>query len=340
MTSKEIVRANIRHQSPTRLAWDFYDSRYKDIAYMASPRIISAYGDEYSEWGDHPALSEKCHFDGETRIDVFGNILGRYGGRTKGECIKGALQDGWEGFDDYRFPTLDETWKGTIPEDARDKYILCGMPVGVFSVLRDVRRIDNALMDTVLEPEMVEAFLDKIVLLMIDCVRAAASSGADGIMFGDDWGTQTSSFISPASFRALFKPAYKRIADACDELDIDMLFHSCGCVAPLVDDMIEAGIDAFQFDQPELSGVEYWAEKYGKKACFYCPVDIQKILPTGDRRIIEEGAKRMADAFTKVGGGLIAKDYGGGPESWADIQVSPEWVDWARDVITANSDIR
>jgi len=43
----------------------------------------------------------------------------------------------------------------------------------------------------------------------------------------------------------------------------------------------------------------------------------------------------MVNNFKKCGGSLIAKDYG----SWQDLNVLPEWQQWARDVIIANAAI-
>ncbi|HML47351.1 MAG TPA: uroporphyrinogen decarboxylase family protein, partial [Clostridia bacterium] len=195
-----------------------------------------------------------------------------------------------------------------------------------------MRRMDNALMDVAAEPEQVAGFLDRLMPLALSCVEAAAECGADGVIIADDWGMQFSPFISPASFRALFKPAYARIAQACHARDMDFMLHSCGFVLPLVDDMIDAGIDVFQFDQPEAAGCTLWAERYGQKAVFYSPVDIQKIMPTGDRALIEEGARHMAECF-RASGSLIAKDY----PSWQDIGVEAEWARWARETLVANS---
>ena len=47
------------------------------------------------EWGAYPELLARVPgFRGEVRLDAYGNILGRLGGMTKGECVHGALQDG------------------------------------------------------------------------------------------------------------------------------------------------------------------------------------------------------------------------------------------------------
>jgi hypothetical protein len=102
-----------------------------------------------------------------------------------------------------------------------------------------------------------------------------------------------------------------------------------------VPELIDAGIDVFQFDQPELTGCKVWAGEFGSKAAFYCPVDIQKVMTTGDEKIIKEGALYMTEQFKKCGGSLIAMDYG----NWQDLNVLPEWQQWARDVIIANAEI-
>ncbi len=335
MTSKEIIRRVIRHAGAPRLGWHFHDPSYHDIGYCTLVYLRSPYAGKYDEWGDYPEIRRPSGFKGEIRLDVLGNVYGRLGGKTKGECILGALEDGWDGLKDFHFPEIDMARVSSVPAERADKYIIAPV-TGIFSSLRDVRRITNALMDTALEPDMVTAFLDRLTDLINTEVALCADGGADGIIMYDDWGTQIAPLIAPASFNSLFKPAYAKVADACRSRGLDFILHSCGKVQALVDDMIDAGIDMFQFDQPELSGVEYWARNYGHKCAFYCPVDIQKIMPTGDRAVIEEGARRMANAFKQNGGALVAKDYGS-PESWRDINVKPEWVDWAREAIVANS---
>ena len=61
-----------------------------------------------------------------------------------------------------------------------------------------------------------------------------------------------------------------------------------------------------------------------RKAALWSPVDIQKVMPTGDRALIEAAAHHMIDLFE---GGLICKNYGDLP----GIGVKPEWDRWACD---------
>lgn len=73
----------------------------------------------------------------------------------------------------------------------------------------------NALMDTVLEPENVEEFLQKILARNLELVEAIKDFGADALMFWDDWGTQDRTFISPNTFRELFKRSINRSLIVC-----------------------------------------------------------------------------------------------------------------------------
>jgi len=338
MTSKEIIRAVIRHQEKPRLGLGFDNPLYSDIVYAEPIRLINKAPAEYQSFGDHEELKKMAGFHGEVMQDVYGNIYGRLGGKTKGECVHGRLEDGWEQLKDYRFPEIDpERVREVKAKNLKnsDKYVLSYLPCSVFSILRDLRKMDNALMDTVMEPEMLKEYMDKFVPFALEQIHIAADCGVDGIIICDDWGMQFSPFISPSSFREIFKPVYKKMTDACHERDIDFMLHSCGCVLPLVDDMVEAGIDVFQFDQPEAVGSRFWAENYGKKVAFFCPIDIQKVMPTGDREYIEKTALEMVRAFKENGGSLIVKDY----PNWQDINVEREWAHWARKVILDNSDL-
>ena len=88
-------------------------------------------------------------------------------------------------------------------------------------------------------------------------------------------------------------------------------------------DLVELGMDVLQFDQPELHGLDALAQ-YAGKVTFWCPVDIQKIVPTGRKERIQSSAREM---ICKLGdrGGFIAKDY---PDNHS-IGADPLWQHWA-----------
>lgn len=336
MTSREIIRRIISHNEPPRIGLDFLGDNPTDFLKQAAVRLAHPVYSRYAEWGREPYLMNLVPgFSGEVKMTSMGNIFGRFDEKTQGECIKGALQDGWQLFESYSLPQIDEAFNAGISAlnlRASEKYVLGSFPFAVFSALRDTRHMDQALADTLLEPEMVTAFLEKNSSLALDIVDRSAQNGFDGMIMYDDLGMQHSMFMSRLSFVTLLKPFYKKIADRLHEHKMDMFVHSCGKITDIIPDFIDAGVDVFQFDQPELHGVGFLSENFGSRASFYSPVDIQSVMPTGDRQIICRHTKDMIDAFKKHGGSLIVMDYG----NWQDLDVLPQWQQWARDTAIEN----
>ena len=334
MTSKEIIKRLINHDEPPRIGFGFKD--HTDFVGVANCRQINMPNDPYDAWGDHADLKALTGFSGEVRRDFYGNIYGRFNGKTKGECIRGAIDD----WDDYSYPTIefDPAFREELlAKDLanHEKFVLT-TGRAIFSRHRDARLMANALMDTIEYPDEVMSFIDGLVEQEIAIIKNIAGCGIDGWIIYDDLGMQTTTFMSPSTFREIYKPAYKKLADAVHEAGMAMFLHSCGYNYGLMEDLIDAGIDVFQFDQPDAYPSEVLASEFASRAVFYSPVDIQKVLPTGDREFIERRALEMCELFRKAGGGWIAKDYG----SYSDIGIEKEWAHWAEDVIVANSSLK
>lgn len=332
MTSREIITRVIERNDAPRIGYNFVEPHFSDIRVCSLPLQPIA-GGKYDNWGYYPELLAKVPgFRGEVRLDGVGNIFGRLDETQGGECIRGVLQDDWDELENFQFSGLDSKRMKYLESQnfkADNRYIVYMPRVSVFSTLRDTRLMVNALMDTVAEPEMVEAFLQKVLKVLLDCADAGYAHGANALWLIDDWGMQHAPFISPASFRELFKPVYKAVADRLHNYGMKLFLHSCGLVWDLIPDFIDAGIDVLQFDQPELSGSENLACTFGKQVTIFSPVDIQRVMPTGDRALIEGTARKMVELFkTHADGAFIARDYG----NWSDLGVKPEWAGWARDV--------
>ncbi len=335
MTSKEIIRRLIAHDTPPRFGFHFNDET-NDFTWVSSRTYVNIPENPYNDWGDYPELKRLTGFSGEVRRDMYGNIYGRFNGKTKGECIRGAIVD-WEDYE-YFMPEFDKTHRDRLLAKnlaENEKYVMC-YGNSLFSALRDARLITNALADTLTDPDSVREFVDMLAEHEAAVIKNIAGCGIDGWFFGDDWGTQDRTFISPESFRALFKPAYKKVADAAHEAGMSVFLHSCGYIYDFIEDLIDAGINVFQFDQPDAYPTEILAEKFGNRVSFHSPVDIQKVLPTGNRELIENRAREMCEIFKNTcGGAWIAKDY----PTYHDIGVELEWAAWAKRVIVDNSAI-
>jgi len=165
---------------------------------------------------------------------------------------------------------------------------------------------------------MVTSLLERVIVQY-------ANAGADGVFFCEDWGVQDRLLISPKLWREIFKPLFRRLCGVAHAHGLHVLMHSCGNDRDILDDLAEVGVNCFQFDQPAVYGVEWLGTKLKElNVCLYAPVDIQQVMPTGDRELIESHARLMVELFGR-GAGLIAKNYG----DLAGIGVKPEWDQWA-----------
>ena len=163
MTSKEIIKRVIAHDAPPRFGYAFLNNT--DFKSVRNRQLINLPDNPYDTWGTYPELSELTGFRGETRRDHYGNIYGRFDGKTKGECIRGAIQD----FEDYEFnfPDFDPNYREKLLEMklAENEKFIITTGTAIFSVLRDARLISNALMDTIEAPKtLAEIGIDESLL--------------------------------------------------------------------------------------------------------------------------------------------------------------------------------
>ena len=115
--------------------------------------------------------------------------------------------------------------------------------------------------------------------------------------------------VSPAIFKEFFKPHYARVYQAARQAGLLCFLHSCGHIADLLDDLIDAGLHVIQMDQQENMGIKNLAQRFGGRLCFWCPVDIQKTMINGTDDDIRAYARSLILELGRFNGGFIAKWY-------------------------------
>jgi uroporphyrinogen decarboxylase len=172
-------------------------------------------------------------------------------------------------------------------------------------------RNDGFLMLLAADPKRAQEFLDRLVALHLQNLErflAAVGPSIDIILFGDDLGMQNGPQISPQMYRQLFKPRHSLMWHRAKELaPVKVMLHCCGGVRELLNDLIEAGLDAINPVQISCRGMEPRALKadFGDRITFWgggC--DTHKILPTGTPDEIRRHVKEQV-AILKPGGGFV-----------------------------------
>jgi hypothetical protein len=123
---------------------------------------------------------------------------------------------------------------------------------------------------------------------------------------GADFGTQSSTFCSPETFRRVWVPYYKKVNDWIHQNTQWLTFkHSCGSVESLLSLFIEAGFDIINPVQINASGMDpvMLKQKYSDDIVFWGGgVDTQGVFAFGTPAQVKEQVKRQCDILNKNGG--------------------------------------
>jgi uroporphyrinogen decarboxylase len=157
-----------------------------------------------------------------------------------------------------------------------------------------LRGMDNLFVDMTEESEMAVYLLDKVTEISCANAGAFAHAGADVIHMGDDIGMQHTIMMSQGMYRTWLKPRLKKIIATAKAAKPDILiqYHSCGLVEPLIDDLIEAGIDILNPVQPECMDFQKIHDRFGDRLSFNGTVGTQTTMPFGSPKDVRKVVQR------------------------------------------------
>ena len=332
MNSRERVRAALRLQQPDRVPVDFGGTIVTCLDIKAHENLLKYYGIEheagpiidYTMGTVEPAEELMQRFESDVRrvgmnvsrpdivndlyTDGFGMVLRKANPHEYFDVIVHPLEDA----------TIDDIGKMTLPDPDNEAlykglreraqrlyettdYALVadfGVP-GFYETSQKLRGYENLGCDLLVDTDFVFALYDKLLALQkrwfknyLECV----GDYVEAIGYADDLGMQDRPQISPQTYRDVIKPYHTQIFKYIHELaDVKVLLHSCGAISPLIEDLIEAGVDVFNPLQTRAAGMEpeSLAEKFGGKIVFWGGFDEQQVLPYGTKEQIENEVQRL-----------------------------------------------
>jgi len=122
---------------------------------------------------------------------------------------------------------------------------------------------------------------------------------------GDDLGFKTSTLLDPDAIRTHIIPQYKRVINLVHSAGKKFLFHCCGNIFSIMNDLIEAGIDAKHSNEDQIAVFDKWIGLYSRKIGLFGGIDVNTLClndyNTVYRRVLEDGTRFRA---TSKGWGL------------------------------------
>jgi len=132
--------------------------------------------------------------------------------------------------------------------------------------------------------------------------------------FGDDLGFKTGTLVSPKVIRAHIIPQYRRVIERVRQAGKPFLWHSCGNIFSVMDDVIALGINAKHSNEDIIAPFDRWITRYGDRIGLLGGIDVdilcQKSPDEIFARVVELGQKfRQQAKGYALGSGNSIPEY-------------------------------
>ncbi|MEK6795738.1 MAG: uroporphyrinogen decarboxylase family protein [Spirochaetota bacterium] len=162
--------------------------------------------------------------------------------------------------------------------------------------------MENALMTMLTEPRMFKAVDDRVTEFYLTANKIffeATIGRLDAVLIGNDLGSQTGLMLSPEMIREHVLPNAKRLIAQAKSYGVKVVYHSCGSICPVIDDLIKAGVDVIHPIQALAAGMSPGGLKdsYGTRTAFCGGVDAQELLVRGTPDAVTAKVRELKAIF-------------------------------------------
>jgi len=155
----------------------------------------------------------------------------------------GRLPDPVPGDARTRVP-LETAWR--LVAEAEEGVPVLGSMLGPFSLAARLFGVSEALETTSLEPETIEALLDRVTGFLRQYALAFRETGAWGVIVAEP----AAGLLSPAGLGRFSAPYVKRIVEVAESPDFSVILHNCGAKIIHLEKTRESGAGIYHFGAP------------------------------------------------------------------------------------------
>ena len=244
-------------------------------------------------------FAQYCRFFREMGYDTVpyeGCITGVLpGGGALGGHRKGVIQS-WEDFDQYPWDKIEGLYfeaygpdfaalRRNMPEGM---LAVGGVGNGVFECVQDLVGYMDLCYLREDEPELYEALFRRVGQVSLSIWKRFLEEYGDVCCvcrFGDDLGFKSNTLLAAEDIRRCIIPEYRQIIGAVHETGKPFLLHSCGCIFNVMEDLIDAGIDAKHSNEDQIARFPEWAERYGSRIGNFGGIDTDAVCRLPEREM-------------------------------------------------------
>lgn len=172
-----------------------------------------------------------------------------------------------------------------------------------------LRRMDNLMMDLVLNPTEVERLADIMMehhMPVLEKLCEAVGDVVDIIRLGDDLGMDRGPLFSPEIYRQIYKPRHGMLIDYIkDHSQMLTCFHTCGSIYNFIPDFIDIGLDALNPVQTSARNMEprRLKREFGRDIAFWGGgADTRTVMNLATPQEVKDHVKRNLEILSPGGG--------------------------------------
>ncbi len=347
MTPRERVRLALERKEPDRVPLDLGSTGNTGITAGAYRRLLNYFGieaevivwdrmqqlaypdervllrlgiDTRGLWLSGPDNRPDRQLEGDSYEDEWGVVRSRPPGGYYYDLVRSPLAGDVTASDLKSYPWPDPEDPGrvrglrekarAIREHTPFALVVHGSP-GFITRAQYLRGFEDWFTDLIAQPDLAGAVMDYTLEYQMALTRVVlreAGEYADVVMFGDDLGVQGGPMVSPAIYRRLIKPRQAKLFDLLHSMTgAKLLYHTCGSVYELVDDLIEIGVEvlnpvqvaAAQMDSARLK------RRFGDRLAFWGGIDTQHVMPRGTPEEVRAEVRRRIRDLGPGGGYVV-----------------------------------
>ena len=254
---------------------------------------------------------------GDTFIDEFGlkwqvregqGIVGQFTGF--GFYIEGMLKSP-EKFDEFEFPNplapgrIDD-FKTALKAIGNDYAVTGAVELAIFERAALQVGLRDFLRCMYKAPSFANGVLKGNYEYSLELGKSLLDAGAEFILIGDDIADNHGPMMSVKLFKEFIHPYYKNLVGSLKKRGAKVIFHSDGNLLPIIDDILDWGIDGLHPIDPGAMDIFQFKREYGSKVTVVGGVDMAKLLPFGSEEDVERAVKEVISRVSPGGGHILA----------------------------------
>lgn len=213
----------------------------------------------------------------------------------------------------YRFPSVKdvrepENYASRVRQLQNEGMYVFGEIENPYKRFWHLRGYQNALMDYLVNQEMLEIIYDRLYDVAAGLTLAMARAGVDMIKVVGDVAMNDRIIMGPDAWRRFDKPRLAQLLEDARAVNPDVVFffHSDGRLTDLMDDLVEIGFTVINPIQPECMDPVEVKKRWGDRITLHGCISIQQTLPFGTVTDVHREVEHLIQCCGYNGGLILS----------------------------------